>query len=167
MLATIAALLTGEELVVRLGLPLATFVYCLLSGIVPFVNAELFLLAVAAIAPPSSLWIVVALATLGQMLAKTGMYLGGRGVIRLPFRRGKEDLAAVRARVERWRSKDLLVFVSASSGLPPFFVLSILAGTLRFPFARFLAAGLAGRLVRFAVLVAVPGVGRWLAGGGP
>lgn len=165
MLAALAAFLSGEDLVVRLGLPLATFVYCLVSGIVPVVNAEVFLLAVAAVAPSSSLWMVAVVATLGQMVAKSVMYLGGRGVFRLPFRRGKADLEAVRARVERWRSKDLLVFVSAASGLPPFFVLSILAGTLEFPYPRFLAAGLAGRLVRFSLLLAVPPLGRWLVGG--
>jgi membrane protein YqaA with SNARE-associated domain len=154
-----------EELVVRLGLPLATFLFCAASGIVPVLNAEVFLVGVAAVAPSSTLPLLAFLAALGQMVAKSAMYLGGRGVVRLPKGKRKQDLEAVRARVERWRSKDLLVFVSAGAGLPPFFAISILAGTLKFPFARFLAAGFLGRLLRFSLALAVPPLGRWLVGG--
>jgi membrane protein YqaA with SNARE-associated domain len=167
VIPTLAALLSGEELVLRLGLPLATFVYCVASGVIPIVNAEIFLVGVAAVAPSSSLWVVALVASLGQMVAKSIMYLGGRGVFRLPMGKRKADLEAVRAKVERWRSKDLLVFVSAALGLPPFFAIAILAGTLRFPFARFVLAGFAGRLVRFSLVLAVPQVGRWIVGGGP
>jgi membrane protein YqaA with SNARE-associated domain len=154
-----------DALVVRLGLPLATFVYCVVSGFVPVVNAELFLVGVAAVASRESLPLVVLMAAAGQMTAKSGMYLGGRGVVRLPKGKRQEDLHALQERVARWRSKDLLVFVSAAVGLPPFFATSILAGTLRFPFVRFLLAGFLGRLVRFGVFVAVPAAGRWIVGG--
>ena len=157
--------MSAEEIIVRLGIPLATFVYCMASGIVPILNAELFLIGLAAVTPPSRLWVIVALATAGQMVAKTVMYLGGRGVFRLPLGRRRVDLEAVRARVARWRSKELLVFVSAALGLPPFYVISILAGTLRFPFPRFFACGLAGRVLRFSLIVAMPPLGRWIAGG--
>lgn len=153
-----------DELVVRLGLPLATFLFCAASGVIPVLNAEVFLVGVAAVAPSSTLPLLALLAALGQMVAKSAMYLGGRGVVRLPKGKRKQDLEAVRARVERWRSKDLLVFVSAGVGLPPFFAISILAGTLRFPFARFLVAGFLGRLLRFSLALAVPPLGRWLVG---
>jgi membrane protein YqaA with SNARE-associated domain len=154
-----------DELVVRLGLPLATFLFCAASGVVPVLNAEVFLVGVAAVAPSSTLPLLALLAALGQMVAKSAMYLGGRGVVRLPKGKRKQDLEAVRARVDRWRSKDLLVFVSAGVGLPPFFAISILAGTLRFPFVRFLLAGFLGRLLRFSLALAVPPLGRWLVGG--
>ena len=145
-----------EELVTRVGLPLATFLYCVASGFIPVVNAELFLVGAAALAAPETLPAIPLLAAAGQMVAKSGMYLGGRGVVRLPSEKRKADLEALRARVARWRSRDLLVLVSAAVGLPPFFAVSILAGTLRFPFARFLLAGFLGRLVRFGVIMAVP-----------
>jgi membrane protein YqaA with SNARE-associated domain len=154
---------SSDELVARLGVPLATFVWCMVSGVFPLVNAEVFLVGVAALTPSSRLATVVASATAGQMIAKTFMYLVGRGVFRLPWRgRAKVDLDAASARVARWRSKDLLVFVSAALGLPPFYVTSIVAGTLRFPFWRFFGFGLAGRVVRFTLLVTIPSVGRWL-----
>jgi membrane protein YqaA with SNARE-associated domain len=156
---------SGDDVIVRLGIPLATFVWCMASGVMPIVNAEIFLVGVAAVTPSSRLWEIVLLATAGQMIAKTFMYLVGRGVFRLPLGKVRLDLEAASARVARWRSKDLLVFVSAALGLPPFYFTSIVAGTLRFPFARFFGFGLAGRLVRFSVLVAVPSLGRWVAGG--
>lgn len=153
-----------EELVARLGLPLGTFVYCVVSGFVPVVNAELFLVGVAAVAPRSSLPTLALLAAAGQMVSKSGMYLAGRGVLALPKGKRKADLEAIRARVERWRSKDLFVFVSASLGLPPLFATAILAGTLRLSFPRFVVAGLLGRFVRFGLITAIPPLGRWLTG---
>lgn len=159
--------MSADDLVIRLGVPLATFVWCMTSGVFPLVNAEIFVVGVAAVTPASRLWTIVVFATAGQIVAKTFMYGVGRGVIRLPLgNRRKIDLEVARARIAQWRSTDLLVFVSAALGLPPFYVTSILAGTLRFSFPRFFGFGLAGRLVRFSVLVAVPSVGRWIAGGG-
>jgi membrane protein YqaA with SNARE-associated domain len=157
---------TVDDLVVRLGLPLATFLYCVASGLVPILNAEIFLVGVAAISPDKSVAAVAILGALGQMIAKSGMYLGGRGMLKLPLGKRRADLDAVQARIERWRSKDLLVFVSASVGLPPFFAVSIFAGTLRFPFVRFMLAGFLGRLLRFGLVVAVPAIGRRFVGGG-
>ena len=156
-----------EELVARVGLPLATFVYCIASGFIPVLNAEVFLVAAAALAPKEALPLIPVLAAAGQMVAKSGMYLGGRGVVRLPSEKRKADLEALRARVARWRSRDLLVFVSAAVGLPPFFAVAILAGTLSFPFPRFLLAGFVGRVLRFGAVVAVPALGRRLVGGAP
>lgn len=159
--------MSSDEIVLRLGVPLATAVWCAASGVFPIVNAEIFVVGVAAVTAPERLWVVVASATAGQMAAKSFMYLVGRGVFRLPWGKRKVDLEAAGARVARWRSKDLLVFVSAALGLPPFYVTSIAAGTLHFPFGRFFAFGLAGRLVRFSILVAVPSVGRWFAAAHP
>ena len=157
--------MSPDALVARLGFPIATFVYCVVSGFVPVLNAEVFLVGIAAFAPRESLPAVAVLAAAGQMLAKAGMYLGGRGAVRLPKGRRREEILAWQGRVERWRSKDLLILVSASVGLPPLFVTAVLAGTLRFPFVRFLVAGFLGRLLRFGVVVAIPTVGRWFVGG--
>jgi membrane protein YqaA with SNARE-associated domain len=45
------------------------------------------------------------------------------------------------------------------SGFPPFYVVSLLAGTFRVNLAAFFLVGLAGRFIRFAVLALFPG---WL-----
>jgi membrane protein YqaA with SNARE-associated domain len=48
------------------------------------------------------------------------------------------------------------MFASAFSGWPPFYLVSLAAGTLRQPFAPFFAAGFAGRFLRFGLLVLLP-----------
>ena len=45
-----------------------------------------------------------------------------------------------------------LVFLSSASGLPPFYVISTLAGALRVSFAAFILVGTAGRFLRFAAV---------------
>ena len=50
------------------------------------------------------------------------------------------------------RLSDPLIFVSALTGLPPFYAVSIAAGGLRLSLRRFLAAGFVGRAIRFGAL---------------
>jgi hypothetical protein len=60
-----------------------TFLFALVSGLVPFVlNVELYLLAVATMtdAPAAA---IVGLATAGQTLAKWILYLAGRGALHI------------------------------------------------------------------------------------
>lgn len=55
-----------------------------------------------------------------------------------------------------------LVFTSALTGLPPFYVVSVAAGTLGFRPGPFLLAGFAGRLLRFGAVFALPGLLAWV-----
>ena len=72
-------------------------------------------------------------------------------------------------RLEHWRERthdrpvvaSLFVFVSAATGVPPFAILSVLAGQLRMNLPLFLAIGLVGRWLRF---VAVLGGTEWVSG---
>lgn len=55
--------------------------------------------------------------------------------------------------VERWQGKPLtLLFVSAVTGLPPFYVVSLLAGILEIRLKWFIAIGLIGRILRFVTI---------------
>jgi membrane protein YqaA with SNARE-associated domain len=49
-----------------------------------------------------------------------------------------------------------ITFASALVGVPPFFLVSIVAGALNVAFARFLVAGTAGRLIHFTLVAFVP-----------
>jgi membrane protein YqaA with SNARE-associated domain len=51
-----------------------------------------------------------------------------------------------------------VVFSSALTGVPPFYVVSVAASSLRLSLARFLLVGGSGRLLRFAAIVALPGL---------
>jgi membrane protein YqaA with SNARE-associated domain len=149
-----------EQLLGSLGLYGGTLVVCFVSGLVPLVNTELFLVALASVAVTSKaqLAAVVLLAAIGQMTAKVALYYAGLGVLELPKNpKTRERIERARVRVERWRKKRYAVFaLSASVGLPPFTIVAVLAGALKIGFRAFCLIGLAGRTVRFAVIVAIP-----------
>jgi membrane protein YqaA with SNARE-associated domain len=133
------------------------------SGLVPFVNAELYLLAASAAAPREMAIPLVLAATLGQMTAKALMYGAGRGVVRIPGERMKRWIADAEAWARnRKNTGGGLVFVSAASGFPPFYFVSIACGMVRVPLAQFLALGFLGRFIRFGVVVLFPQLGKAL-----
>src|SRR5258706_14137223 len=89
----------------------------------------------------------------GQMVVKSVLFLGG----------GRLTRSTLQAHLVRWRldgrtrrARAPLVGISAFTGLPPFYLVSIAAPALGVSFRTFLAVGLAGRLLRFGVLVALP-----------
>ncbi len=147
-----------NELTRAFGLLGASFVVGVVSGLLPVVNTEAFLLAVAVLAPPASLPGTVVLTTAGQMAAKALLYLSGSGAVRLPvLERPRARLVEVRERLERRRtSTAAVVFASASTGFPPFYLVSVAAGAMRWPLAAFLLVGGSGRLLRFAAIASLP-----------
>jgi membrane protein YqaA with SNARE-associated domain len=128
------------------------------SGLVPLLNTEAYLLGVAALAPRETLLPVVVLTTIGQMASKSLLYLAGSGAMsaRLLGRRAS-GLDTMCSRLAQARAGlAAVVFASATTGLPPFYLVSVAAGSLRFSLARFLVVGGGGRLIRFGAIVALP-----------
>ncbi len=140
------------------GLPTATFIYCFVSGLVPVVNAEAFLVIISsALLTRSQLLLITTLATAGQMTAKCTMYIVARTSFRRPPKKYEEKFNRTREKLDHWRyGVGLFFFASASTGFPPFYVVSILAGMMKFNFVTFLLFGLAGRFVRFGVALLFP-----------
>jgi membrane protein YqaA with SNARE-associated domain len=58
----------------------------------------------------------------------------------------------------------VLYSVSAVVGLPPFYVTTLAAGAVGMNFTFFLVVGFIGRLIRFAAVVALPGLAKGLWG---
>jgi membrane protein YqaA with SNARE-associated domain len=141
----------------QLWLVLGTYAYCVGSGFIPVMNAEVYLLAVSAASSPATIVPLIVASGLGQMTAKSVMYLAGRGVLSLPFGKHQERLDAAGQKLKGSKiGPGGFIFVSAFTGLPPFYVVSILAGTLRIPFFVFFFPGTVGRLIRFAIMVLFP-----------
>jgi membrane protein YqaA with SNARE-associated domain len=122
------------------------------SSLVPLVNAELLLIGLAVASPAAAPVLVVVMAA-GQMAGKSILFLGG----------GRLTRSTLESRLARWRldgrtgrARAPLIGISAFTGLPPFYLVSIAAPALGVPFRTFLAVGLAGRLLRFGALVAIP-----------
>ena len=133
------------------------------SAVLPWVNAEVIMLAaLPAAAAHGRLVPLVCVITLGQMTGKSVMYWLSRNAP-TPAPRLRHIVERWRDRFERHpRSAWTCIFVSAALGFPPFYAVSIAAGTFRMSFASFLAVGGAGRLLHFSVLAFVPYLG-WRA----
>lgn len=139
------------------GIYLGSFLIAIVSGVVPIVNAELYLVGVVlAVGGIPEALILAVLVAAGQMVAKAMLYQTARGATNLG-RSHTTGFAAkldrARTMVERWRNKPLgVTFVSASLGLPPFYIVSLVAGMLQVRFRAFLFIGLAGRTLRFGII---------------
>lgn len=124
----------------------AAFSGALVSSLVPFVYAEPLLLALALAAPAAAPLLAMVMAA-GQMLGKAALFLGGTRL----------NAVSSALRLERFSLRGgPLVAVSAFTGLPPFYLLSIAAPTLGVRFRTFMVMGFVGRLLRFGALVALP-----------
>lgn len=136
---------------------LATLLVAAVAGLVPVVNLEVYLIGVAALAPSSSPLPLAVAAALGQMAAKSLLYLAGGRVLRLPLGRARPRAEDLRSRYASSRAGGLpVILASALFGVPPFYAVSVLAGAVRWRFSRFLTVGFLGRLARFGALLLLP-----------
>lgn len=154
---------------------LATFGYCIVSALLPFVNAEGYLVAISAVTRPPNLWLLAFVAAAGQMVGKTIYYYAGRGSVQLPrLMRRKQKQGRWSVRFARWRQRAenqplfaaVLVLISAFAGLPPFAAISVFAGLVRLPVWAFVPIGVVGRYGRFLVCLLVPNLWHYLSVGG-
>ena len=83
------------------GLYLGTFLFSVVSGLVPVINCEVYLVFLGATAPRSALPALLLLASLGQMSAKAILYMAGRGVLSFPLRRYQARIDSLRERLAR------------------------------------------------------------------
>lgn len=123
------------------------------SALIPWLNSEVVMGGLATQASTQwAQWVLVLMATAGQMTGKCVLYWAGRGVLRWPGAQQR-----LQAWNEKWngrrKSGSAVLFVSAVTGVPPFYPVSVLAGSLRIPFARFLMLGAGGRFLHYAVVV--------------
>jgi membrane protein YqaA with SNARE-associated domain len=134
-----------------------TCLACIGGSIVPLINCELVVLAASAALPSSMVLPLIALASMSQMAGKAILYYAGSGLLHLPQGRFRTNIDSAVARVQRQKgASGATIFASASTGLPPFYVLSIASGAIGVDFRQFMVLGLAGRTLRCAALVLVP-----------
>lgn len=126
---------------------------CVVSGVLPLVNAELLVVAAAVAVPAVGLPLVVAASTVGQMVSKAVLFvLARRAPQHLPARARRRLDRAVSAISHRGGAAGSLVFASAAAGFPPFYGVSLAGGALGMRTATFLLNGTAGRALRFGAL---------------
>jgi membrane protein YqaA with SNARE-associated domain len=124
------------------------------------ISAEVFVAGVVLALDLDPLQIVAlgCLVALGQIAAKIPIYYGSRNASQLVRPRPGSRLARmlhwIETRVlDRWREHPAaLTFVSATTGIPPFYAIALVAGAIELPFAGFLGVGLVGRIIRFVAI---------------
>ncbi len=140
--------------------PFQIFAWCYLlalaSAFIPWLNSEVIVLSLAALTPTLAGQVTLVLAaTVGQMTGKSTLYCAGRRLVKLPWLlrttgSWRQKLA------ERKLGGMTLLLISATLGIPPFYAVSVLAGSLGIGFRSFVAAGTCGRFLHYVALVFAP-----------
>ncbi len=135
------------------------------TGIIPIGAAEAAALAIGLVSPR---WLALTMClvfTLAHVGAKLPWYWLGAHAERASGERGKRYLARARQMLaDRPRYGGGILLTSAVLSVPPFHLAAIAAGLTRMAFLPFVTACLAGRLLRFGVLVTAPQLLRHLFG---
>jgi len=141
------------------------FVVALVSGAVPVLSIELYLVGAVVAMDDGALVAMAAAAGLGQTLGKLPYYYVGRGTIAVPWLRRKAQTPGKwAARAEGWRRKAEarplwgagLVALSSFASVPPFMVVSVLAGVVRMHVVLFSVVTFVTRTARFLIVVFAP-----------
>jgi membrane protein YqaA with SNARE-associated domain len=141
---------------------IGTFLFSVASALVPILNVEAYLAAVAIKAQNLSDWQLAAVGAGGQTAGKILWYFAGTQSLRIRWIRQKMETEKWQLSYERWHERivgrpvfaGLISFTSAVTGFPPLAVIAVLAGTLRMNFAIFVATVMLGRTIRFWLVLA-------------
>lgn len=143
-------------------LVIGTFLFSVASALLPILNVEAYLAAVALKAHNLSDWQLAAVGGLGQSVGKIFWYVAGRESLRIKRVRQKMETEKWQASYEKWHERIVgrpvlagtISFGSAVTGFPPLAVIAVLAGTLRMNFTLFMVTVFAGRTIRFWLVLA-------------
>ena len=143
-------------------LVIGTFLFSVASALLPILNVEAYLAAVALKAHNLTDWQLAAVGGLGQSVGKIFWYVAGRESLRIKRVRQKMETEKWQASYEKWHQRIVgrpvlagtISFGSAVTGFPPLAVIAVLAGTLRMNFTLFMVTVFAGRTIRFWLVLA-------------
>jgi membrane protein YqaA with SNARE-associated domain len=143
-------------------LVIGTFFFSVASALLPILNVEAYLAAVALKAHNLSDWQLAAVGGAGQSVGKIFWYVAGRESLRIRRIRQKMETEKWQASYARWHERIVgrpffagaISFGSAVTGFPPLAVIAVLAGTLRMNFVLFLGTVFVGRTIRFWLVLA-------------
>ena len=136
-----------------LELMLGLFLASVASGFVPFVNAEIIVAGASLALPEAGVPLIAFISTLGQMVSKTALFGLARWAPAQLSGKASNALGRATESLKQHRGSTWgLIFISAITGLPPFYGTSLAAGAVKVPVQIFITAGSLGRLLRFGVI---------------
>jgi membrane protein YqaA with SNARE-associated domain len=143
-------------------LVIGTFLFSVASALLPILNVEAYLAAVALKAHNLSDWQLAAVGGGGQSVGKILWYLAGIHSLKIRWIRQKMDTEKWQVSYEKWHERIVgrplfagaISFGSAVTGFPPLAVIAVLAGTLRMNFTIFMVTVFVGRTIRFWLVLA-------------
>jgi len=145
------------QLLTEYGVYSGSFLINILSGFIPVINSEVFLVLISTTLSKALFLPVLLISATGQMLAKVVMYLAGRGILKISFKKYEEKMNEVLLKMQKWQSKTgLFLFISSFTGFPPFYLVTIAAGMIKMNLIQFFIFGFAGRFLRFTLLLYFP-----------
>ncbi len=138
-----------------------TFGVCLVSALFPLVNAETYLIALGVATDPAGLWLIAFTAGLGQTVGKVIWYEVGRRSLTWSVTRRKLSNPKAQQLRKVWHDRldarpvvsGAVLFLAATVGLPPLFVMAVVAGQLELNRVGFTVIVLIGRTLRFAAVL--------------
>jgi len=149
-----------DSLLATFGLFGGAFVVGFCAGMFPIVSIELFLIGIGtwAAPTPTDMIVLVLLSAVGHQIAKTICYYAGYGALEKANDKLRTRVDKLRHRIDRWNKRPkLIMLISATTGLPPLYVLAFIARPLmNMRFWPFTLIVFSSRIVRYAVLLAVP-----------
>ena len=142
-----------------------TFAFGAVSAVIPIFNMEAYISVVYANTQEHSALSLAFVGSFGQNVGKLVWYYLSLGALDIPWLKRRMETPKRKASFERWQNfvqgrpvvSGALTFVSAAIGIPPFFAMAMVAGSLRMNVVVFFVAGLIGRTLFFWV---------WLTGVG-
>ncbi len=143
------------------GIYVAMFLFAILSGVFPLANSEAALIALGAASSYGwpKLIVLAVVVALGQSFTHAMLFQSARGLANAGAkRRPKLEARIAKARElgARWeKSELLLIALGATVGIPPQVLVALFAGVIGIRFRTFVSIDVAGRIARFATIVAV------------
>lgn len=129
-------------------------VVVVIGSLLPLSPMEPMLVGIALYAGSSLLVPLVVVAGISEVVAKSLIYAAGTQADRVLSQKRRESMNRVRGYLTGNRLLRIaVIFGSALSGFPPFYVVTVAYGALRLPLRDYLVVGAIGRAGRHAVII--------------
>jgi membrane protein YqaA with SNARE-associated domain len=133
-----------------------TVFFGMVSSVVPVFNMETYIVVAYARSDATALQLAF-IGSVGQNIGKLVWYFVCRESLDIGWLKRRLETPKRQAQFQRWSDfvqnrpgvSGLITFVSALVGIPPFFVMAMIAGTLRMNVFVFFRSGIAGRTLFF------------------